>query len=170
MPIFAKPYNARAKVIERWNLEFTNTCEKLLPSYVGNSPVKKPAYMMRNEKFHKSIHNQFIPTLEQAHQLINAWLEFYRTQPCPHVPGQSIGEVFEAGCGEGVDIDMLDDLMMASDSRKIGRNGVRFLGNNYFAQELYGITEKVEIRYSLFDLSYIKVYTEKGDYLGKRQY
>lgn len=167
VPVFAKPYNARAKVIERFFKEFSETGEKLLPSYVGNSPVNKPAYMMRNEKFHKSIHNNSIPTLEQAHQMISAWLEFYRSQPCPHVKGKSIGEVFLEGTGEGVEIDVLDELMMASESRKIGRNGVKFLGNHYFSNELYGITDKVEIRYSLFDLSYIKIYTEKGDYLGK---
>lgn len=167
VPVFAKPYNARAKVIERFFKEFTETFEKLLPSYVGNSPTNKPAYMMRNEKFHKSIHNKFVPTIEQAHQMIDAWLDFLQTQPCPNVKGKTIGEVFFAGCGEGVDIDVLDDLMLASDSRKIGRNGVKFLNNNYFCQELYGITDKVEIRYSMYDLSYIKIYTLQGDYLGK---
>jgi putative transposase len=169
VPVFAQPYNAKAKIAERFFREFSETCEKLLPSYVGNSPVNKPAYMMRNEKFHKSIHNNFVPTIEQAKGLIEAWLEFHRSQPCPNAPDKTIGEVFMEGCGEGVDVDLLDDLMMASESRKIGRNGIKFLNNHYFSESLYGINDKVEIRYSLFDLSYVKVYTEHGDYLGKAE-
>ena len=168
-PVYAQPYNAKAKIIERFFREYSETCESLLPSYVGNSPVNKPAYMMRNEKFHKQIHNNFVPTIEQAHQLIQAWLEFHKSQPCPRDRTKTIGEIFEEGCGEGVDIDMLDDLMMASEIRKIGRNGIKFLGNHYFAEKMYGINDKVEIRYSLFDLSYVKVYTEYGDYLGKAE-
>ncbi len=33
--VFAAPYNARAKVIERFFLEFQESFEKLLPSYIG---------------------------------------------------------------------------------------------------------------------------------------
>ncbi|MCG6552926.1 MAG: hypothetical protein L7F77_11395 [Candidatus Magnetominusculus sp. LBB02] len=55
-PVYAQPYNARAKLIERFFGEFTASFEKLTPSYVGNSIANKPAHMMRNEKFHKAIH------------------------------------------------------------------------------------------------------------------
>jgi putative transposase len=85
------------------------------------------------------------------------------------VKGKTIGEVFEAGRGDGVDIDLLDDLMMAEDLRKVGRNGVKFLGSNYWAEELYGLKEKVIIKYSLFDLSYIKVYGTDGRYIAKAE-
>ena len=56
-PVYAAPYNARAKVIERFFLEFQEGFEKLLPSYIGSSIENKPAYMKRNEKLHKEIHN-----------------------------------------------------------------------------------------------------------------
>ncbi len=36
-PIFANPYNARAKVIERFFLEMQESFEKLLPSYIGTN-------------------------------------------------------------------------------------------------------------------------------------
>ena len=52
--VFAKPYNARAKVIERFFKEFQEGFEKLLPSYMGSNIANKPAYMMRNEKLHKN--------------------------------------------------------------------------------------------------------------------
>ena len=35
--VFAKPYNARAKVIERFFLEFQEEFEKMMPSYIGTS-------------------------------------------------------------------------------------------------------------------------------------
>ncbi|MBE7705544.1 MAG: hypothetical protein E7Z90_07045 [Cyanobacteria bacterium SIG29] len=55
--------------------------------------------------------------------------------------------------------------MMAQEIKNIGRNGIRFLKADYFDEALYGIKEKAIIKYSLFDLSYIKVYTLKGEYI-----
>lgn len=167
VPVFAQPYNARAKVIERFFREFTQTCESLMPSYVGNSPVNKPAYKNRNEKFHKKMHNKIIPTLDEAKLYIEKWLEFYRAQPCPHHKDKTIGQVFYEGIGDGVDVDTLDDLMLAQKTRKTGTNGIRFLNNNYYSPELYGLKDAVVIKYSLFDLSYVKIYTKKGGFICK---
>ncbi len=64
IPVFAKPYNAKAKPIERFFKEFQEGFEKLLPSYVGANINNKPAYMKRNEQFHKEHHIDFIPTIE----------------------------------------------------------------------------------------------------------
>ena len=44
-PVYATPYNARAKVIERFFLDFQESFEKLMPSYIGTSIDNKPAYM-----------------------------------------------------------------------------------------------------------------------------
>ena len=74
--VFARQYNARAKVIERFFKEFQEGFEKLLPSYIGSSINNKPAYMMRNEKFHKTLHNEFIPTLDETIKMIDMWLNF----------------------------------------------------------------------------------------------
>lgn len=165
VPVYAAPYNARAKIIERWFKEFSNTFERLLPSYIGSSISDKPAYMMRNEKFHKAIHNEYVPTIEETCQLIAMWLQFHRGQECPHVKGKSIGAVFDEGKGTGVDINELDDLMMDWQIKDIRRNGIRFLGQDYYDDNLYGLREEVAIRYSLFDLSEVKVYTRKGEFL-----
>jgi putative transposase len=40
--VFAKPYNAKAKVIERFFLEFQESFEKLVPTYSGSSIIEKP--------------------------------------------------------------------------------------------------------------------------------
>ena len=166
-PIYATPYNAQSKVIERFFLEFQESFEKLIPSYIGTSIDKKPAYMMRNEKLHKQIHekSEFIPSVEQAIQLIEKWLEYYHSKECPNVKGKTIKEVLNEIEKQNIDESLLDDLMMAQEIKTIGRNGIRFLKSDYFNDALYGIRDKVLIKYSLSDLSHIKVYTFKGEFL-----
>ncbi|MBR1776556.1 transposase [bacterium] len=168
-PVYATPYNARAKVIERFFLEFQESFEKLVPSYIGTSIENKPAHLMRNEKLHKQIHEKysFTPTIEQARMMIDKWLEFYHSKECTNVPGKTIQQVINETEKQNIDENMLDDLMMAQEMKNIGRNGIRFLKADYFDEALYGIREKTVIKYSLFDLSYIKVYTLKGEFICK---
>lgn len=168
-PIFATPYNARAKVIERFFLDFQESFEKLIPSYIGTSIENKSAYMKRNEKLHSKIHEKynFTPTIEQARLLIEKWLEFKHSQPCPNDKGKTIQEVLGEIEKQNIDENLLDDLMMAQEIKTIGRNGIRFLKADYFDEALYGIREKTVMKYSLFDLSYIKVYSMKGEFICK---
>lgn len=163
--VFARPYNARAKVIERFFKEFQEGFEKLLPSYVGSSISNKPAYLMRNEKLHKQIHNDFILTLDETIKMTDMWLNFKNSQPCPNVPDKTIAEVLESRKQQNIDINQLDDLMLATEVKTIQRNGIRFLNCNYFDERLYGFKSKILIKYNLFDLTSIKVYTTKGEYL-----
>ena len=163
--VFARPYNARAKVIERFFKEFQEGFEKLLPSYIGSSINNKPAYMMRNEKFHKSLHNEFIPTIEETIKMIDMWLNFKNSQPCPNASNKTIAEVLAERKRQNIDINTLDDLMLAIEVKTIQRNGIRFLNCDYFDERLYGFKSKVLIKYNLFDLTKIKVFTPKGEYL-----
>lgn len=163
--VFARPYNARAKVIERFFKEFQEGFEKLLPSYVGSSIDNKPAYLMRNEKLHKQLHNDFVPTLDETIKMIDMWLNFKNSQPCPNAQNKTITEVLESRKRQNVDINLLDDLMLATEVKTIQRNGIRFLNCDYFDERLYGFKNKVLIKYNLFDLTSIKVYTTKGEYL-----
>ncbi len=163
--VFARPYNARAKVIERFFKEFQEGFEKLLPSYVGSNIQNKPAYMMRNEKLHKQLHNDYIPTLDETIKMIDMWLNFKNSQLCPNSPNKTITEILESRKKQNVDINQLDDLMLATEVKTIQRNGIRFLNCDYFDERLYGFKNKVLIKYNLFDLTSIKVYTTKGEYL-----
>ena len=163
--VFARPYNARAKVIERFFKEFQEGFEKLLPSYIGSSINNKPAYVMRNEKFHKNWHCNYVPTIEETIKMIDMWLSFKNSQPCPNAPNKTIAEVLEERKRQNVDINTLDDLMLATEVKTIQRNGIRFLNCDYFNESLYGFKSKVLIKYNLFDLTSIKVYTPKGEYL-----
>ena len=163
--VFARPYNARAKVIERFFKEFQESFEKLLPSYIGSSINNKPAYMMRNEKLHKSWHAYYVPSIEETIKMIDIWLSFKNSQPCPNAPDKTIAEVLSERKRQNIEINTLDDLMFATEVKIIHRNGIRFLNCDYFDERLYGFKSKVLIKYNLFDLTNIKVYTPKGEYL-----
>lgn len=155
----------KAKVIERFFKEFQEGFEKLLPSYIGSNIANKTAYMMRNEKFHKNLHNEFVPTIEETIKMIDMWLNFKNSQACPNVPNKTIAEVFAERKTQNIDINTLDDLMLATEIKTIQRNGIRFLNCDYFEERLYGFKGKVLIKYNLFDLRNLKVFTTKGEYL-----
>lgn len=163
--VFARPYNARSKVIERFFKEFQEGFEKLMPSYVGSSIINKPAYLKRNEKFHSNLHNDYIPTIEETIKMINMWLKFKNSQPCTNAPNMTIAEVLENRKKQNIDKSLLDDLMLATEVKTIQRNGVRFLNCDYFDERLYGLRGKVLVKYNLFDLTNVKVFTPKGEYL-----
>lgn len=163
--VFARPYNARAKVIERFFKEFQESFEKLMSSYVGSNIANKLAYLMRNEKLHSAWHNDYIPTIEETIKMIDMWLNFKNSQTCPNAPNKTIAEVLEDRKRQNINPDTLDDLMLATEVKTIQRNGVRFLGCDYFHERFYGFKIKVLIKYNLFDLTKIKVFTPKGEYL-----
>lgn len=165
IPVFAQPYNARAKVIERFFRELQDGFERLMPSFVGANIMDKPAYLNRNEKFHKNAHNDFIPTIEQLSMMLDYYMEYHRSLECPNVKGKTIGEVFESGKGSGIDLEKLDDLMMSKEIRTINRDGIRFLNADYYNDCLYGVKERVQIKYSLLDLTKIKVYTLNNEFI-----
>lgn len=185
--VFARPYNARSKVIERFFKEFQEGFEKLMPSYVGSSIINKPAYLKRNEKFHSNLHNallvggvkrarsgadssplppiRYIPTIEETMKMIDVWLKFKNSQPCTNAPNMTIAEVLENRKKQNIDKSLLDDLMLATEVKTIQRNGVRFLNCDYFDERLYGLRGRVLVKYNLFDLTNVKIFTPKGEYL-----
>lgn len=163
--VFANPYNARAKVIERFFWEMQESFEKLLPSYIGTSIECKPARLRRNEKFHSEIHAEFIPTIQQTMQMINSWLEYKNSFPCSNDRTRSIKEMLDSIERQEINPRELDDLMLAQEVKTITSQGIRFLKADYYNDALYGLRQKVIIKYSLFDLSYINVYTVSGKFL-----
>ena len=121
--------------------------------------------MMRNEKLHKNWHCDYVPTIDETIKMIDMWLSFKNSQPCPNAPDKTIAEVLSERKRQNIDIKTLDDLMLATEVKTIQRNGIRFLNCDYFDERLYGFKSKVLIKYNLFDLTKIKVFTPKGEYL-----
>ena len=167
--VFAKPYNARAKVIERFFLEFQEEFEKLMPSYIGTSIENRPAWMNRNEKLHLQIHQSQtggkIPTVQEAIKYINCWLEFHNQKPCPNDRSRSIQEVLNSVQRQDINKSALDYLMMKTEGRTINKHGITFLNMHYRSEAILGLRDKIYIRYSLFDLSKVYVYSAKGEFL-----
>ena len=167
--VFAKPYNARAKVIERFFREFQEEFEKGMPSYIGTCIEDKPAWLKRGEKLHEEWHkkltNNHIPTVQETIKYINGWIKFHNKNLCPNDRSKTIQEMLDSVQKQNIDPQVLDDLMMKTECRTINRHGITFLNMHYGSEAIIGIRDKVNIRYSLFDLSKIHVYSTKGEFL-----
>ena len=167
--VFAKVRNAKAKVIERFFLEFQEEFEKMMPSYIGTSIEEKPARLMRGENLHKAHYFKTtggkIPTVQQVIKCLDFWLNYHNSKPCSNVPDMTIKEVLNTVQRQDIDKNLLNNLMMKTETKVIHRNGIRFLGNNYYNEALFGLREPVYVRYSLFDLSKVHVYTVKGEFI-----
>lgn len=163
---FAWPYNAQSKTVERFFGTF-NELERLMPTYTGASIQDKPAHMLRNEKLHKKMHEKkyggWVPTVEEAGRIIAGWIEEYAQRPHRGLKGLCPGEVLEAGKGPGIDEGALRFLMMSMESKPVHRNGIHFLGRNYYDDALYGYKKRAMIRYDLEDLSKVYVYDRTGE-------
>ena len=167
--VFAKPYNARAKVIERFFREFQEEFEKGMPSYIGTCIEDKPAWLKRGEKLHEEWHkkltNNHIPTVQETIKYINGWIKFHNKNLCPNNRSKTIQEMLDSVQKQNINPQVLDDLMMKTECRTINRHGITFLNMHYRSEAIIGIRDKVNIRYSLFDLSKIHVYSTKGEFL-----
>ena len=163
--LFAWPYNAQSKVVERFFRTF-NELERLMPTYSGRSIEDKPARMSRNEKLHKKMHDKkyggWVPTIEETNQIIAGWVTEYAQRPHRGLKGLRPIDVFESGRGSGVDEEALRFLMMSMEIKNVGRQGIRFIGRNYYDDALYGYRDRVMIRYDLEDLSSILAYEKTG--------
>ena len=163
--IFAWPYNAQSKPVERFFSTF-NELERLMPTYTGASIADKPAHLLRNEKLHKKLHEKkyggWVPTVDEANQIIAGWINEYESRPHQGLKGLCPGELLKSGRGSGVDKKALRFLMMSVEIKKVHRNGIRLLGRNYYDEALYGYEDRAMIRYDLEDLSTIYVYDKTG--------
>ena len=167
--VFAKPYNARAKVIERFFLEFQEEFEKMMTSYIGTCIEDKPAWLKCGEKLHRDMHKKltknYIPTVQEAIKFIDCWLEFHNSKPCPNDRSMTIKECLNTVQKQDIDKNILNDLMMKTEARTINKHGITFLGMHYRSDVILGLRDKVYVRYSLFDLSKVHVYSMKGEFL-----
>lgn len=167
--VFAKPYNARAKVIERFFLEFQEEFEKMMPSYIGTNIEDKPAWLKRGEKLHNQMHQKttknYIPTVQDVIKYIDCWIKYHNSKPCPNDSSKTIQEMLNGVQRQDIDKNILNDLMMKTETRTINKHGITFLGLHYRSEVLLDLRESVFIRYSLFDLSKIYVYSMKGEFL-----
>ncbi|QPJ61663.1 MAG: transposase [Candidatus Nitronauta litoralis] len=163
--VFAQPYNARAKVVERFFRDFEKF-ERYIPTFCGSSIKDKPASLMRNEHLMKKLNKRAPLEISQVNRALQSWWSFEANRPHPTIKNATKAEVFEAGRGNGVDLNQLHFLMMDAQVKNLGRNGIRMLNGDYWNEALFGLRCKVTVRYDFNDISKIYVWDEEGEYLG----
>lgn len=167
--ITAWPYHGQSKTIERFFRTF-GELERMLPTYTGTSIEMQPPRMNRGEKLHRKLHEKLTDgtsfDLLSAHRAVAWWFDRYAERPqAGHLTGRAPIELFEAGRGPGIDKKELLYLMMKSDVATIYKNGIRFLGDYYWNDALYGYRDKVTIRYDLLESDAIYVYDPHGNFI-----
>lgn len=149
--IHAWPYHGQSKPVERF-FGTMHEMEELTPSYTGWDIAHKPAWMQRNEKLHRSLHDKLgrgPMSLEDTHVWLAKWFELYASRPQArtHLKGKTPGEVFMAGRGPGVDADKLTLMMLQKEVRTISKDGIRICGRLYWSEELSNRRHSVLVRY-----------------------
>ncbi|MBF0482807.1 MAG: Mu transposase C-terminal domain-containing protein [Desulfovibrionaceae bacterium] len=163
---FATPYLARVKPIESFFKTMGLSFEKMVGSYVGGSIEAKPARMKRNEKFMQKLAPDRVFALEDACGLFEAWLDnFYRQRVHSGLRGRTPGEVFGAGQGSGLDHRSLRFLMMHEEVKTPRNNGITMFGREYWHEALYGLRERVCVRFDWHDLRQVWIYAMSGEFM-----
>ena len=164
----AKPYHGQTKVVERFFRTFNEQCGRMMPSYTGSNIYDKPAWRQRNEKYHQARHakrNQ-VPTLREAAQIFQFYVEWYADQPHPRNREVTPGEVFAAGRGSGVDTTDLARHFLWTKKVRPHRTGFTLAGMRYEADSLYGLNQDIVVKFSWADLSEVYLYNLEGHSLG----
>ena len=168
--VFARAYNARSKIIERWFKTFNDNFERFLGSYIGASISDKPAHMNRNEPFMQKLVDNKALTYSEAQSLISYYVNnYYHKKAHKGLEGKIPIEVYNSHpCPKErkVSASQLDFLMLKHDLKLVKRNGITFLKQNYWHPYLADhIREKLFFRYDPNNISFIQVYTIHGKFI-----
>ncbi len=165
---YSRPYQARTKIVERFFETFNEQCQRLLPSYRGASIGDKPAYLLRNEKFHQARHEATPLSVAQTLEVFREYVGWYCQQPHEGLGGRLPGEVFAAGRGPGVNLEELNTEFMWRREVRPRRCRVRLAGIDFESDALYGLDKPLVAHFAWNDLSQIHLYERDGArrYLG----
>lgn len=167
---FAKPYNGRAKVVERWFKTVQSQVEFMMPSYCGDSIQNKPAWMSRNEKFHKAWHEarsqNWMPTVREAAHILGAYFDWYANQPQQGLAGTP-AELFLPGRGPGVDPIQLNHDFLWRKELVPHNCRVTLWGIDYESDGLHGLSRKNKVvaMWDIADMRRVWCYNQDGAYI-----
>ncbi|MCG8643317.1 MAG: hypothetical protein MI862_26560 [Desulfobacterales bacterium] len=170
--MFAKPYNGRAKVVERFFKTVQNQLEFMMPSYCGDSITTKPPWMHRNEKFQKAWHEartqNWIPTIREAAVIIDRYFDWYAQQPHKDLKATP-ADIFLPNRGPGVDpLQLNHDFLLR---KKVNPRNCRVTlwGIDYESDCFHNLSRKhpVLAMVNTADLNSIWCYSTDGTYLGE---
>ncbi len=167
---FAKAYNARAKVVERFFKTFQEDFERYVDTFRGAGIADKPANLMRNEKWIRGLKERKPLELEQAKAMMTIYFqELYGKTPHRGLNNKKPYDVFrsfKAPQERKISVSELNFMMLKSDSRNVRANGIQMANVLYYNDKLIGMVgQKVKLRYDLMDMRSILVYDLKGKFV-----
>jgi putative transposase len=170
-PLFAQPYNGRAKVVERFFKTVQDQLEWIMPSYCGDSIHTKPPWLHRNEKFQRAWHEArtkgWIPTIQDASIIIGRYFQWYAQQPHQDLEAPP-EDLFLENRGPGVDPYQLAYDFLWRKKVKPRRCRITLWGIEYESDALHNLSRDmvIEARVDTADLSRVWCYAD-GTYLGE---
>ena len=166
---FARPYNARAKVVERFFKTMQDQWEKRQQSYCGAGIHNKPAHMARNEKWMQEMYGAKAMEYNECMDSIYEWIRYEY--------GISVHQGIKAKPYEAFmnaerlperqfDPTQLNILMLTAERKRLREEGITLNKNRYWAPELVDhVGKSLVIRYDYADLRSIFVYDEQSRYI-----
>jgi putative transposase len=183
---FAKKYHGQSKTIEQSLHRRYAEAAKTVTTYRGNNTMNKPSRLMRGEKMARVLYEDiccgYLPTLEEAHYALAEWLDrrqsegsdgkYLKGKSPTAVAAESIERV-KAQADFTTRIlkrEELEFMMMAWHEVSLRNGMVMFRGRLYQHDALSNFKQgkrEFFVRYSIEDTSYVLVYRETGEFIGK---
>jgi len=167
--VFAKPFNAKAKVIERFFRTFQEGFERFIDSFRGSSIADKPAYLNRNEKFIKKLFYGEPLEISEAKQLIDIYIfQVYGMNKHSGIGNKRPLEVLRSAVipeERFIKPSQLNYLMLTRKERKVSNNGIYLYHFKlwYWDEALLDhVGEEVLVKYDYFNLQSVLVYDKKN--------
>lgn len=179
----ALPYNAQAKHIERWFVDFKESFTKLSHTYKGGNIVERPEHM-KSFAMEKLVKGQILEQ-EELEQAIEVWIKnkndwYYKLRRAGGLkahrgkgmdnltPLELFNKENPAESRRMLPEEKLRLLFLYEEIRTVQQNGIEYLGNTYTHEELYfHLGDRVKIKYDPHQLEEIYVYLETGEFLCK---
>jgi putative transposase len=170
--IHSMPYNAKAKIIERWWLSLQNQVERITTAWTGRNATSKPANMARDEKYIKSKFAHKPMTVAQFKALVEEWaLEIYGAEAHPEQKEKSRLEVFLEGKEQvpqarRISPDELNWLLLTIDKKRVGTQGITISKMIYWHEAMVRLVGRdVIVRTDYWDVRSILVYDERDQFV-----
>lgn len=179
---FAKPYNGKAKPVERFFGTMGTQLENKLPSYIGNAITNKPAHLMRNEKIHKKLHlartKGWVPNIREAAEILDRYVYQFNTTEHSSLCAEysyleglapwDLVEPYRTPISQDTMNKLREDFMLRAypvpDRCRVKVNGLQYEGECLHGLERH---KKIEVRYEWSDYERVYCYMRDGRYLGE---